>query len=149
MSYFVITRGISRKINVHTLLLFVHMHGFSFTVVCSFPEERVELTPSEVTCARDDQVRQRLSIMFQPAIAIQACNVIQKSGKHSYLTIKGTSTPQQRLTHHPPCFTISPPLHPALIAERAVEGPKPCFLFPCQLTLIIKVNKVPYLLLFF
>ena len=31
--------------------------------------------------------------------------------------------------------------------ERAVEGPMPCFLFFCQLTFIIKVNKVPYMLL--
>ena len=61
----------SCKINVRILSLFICMHGFSFPVVCGFQcgifqAQAVELTPSDVTCARGDLARQRLSVIFQP-----------------------------------------------------------------------------------
>ena len=64
----------SHKINVHMLLLFVCMHGFSFTVVrgfqsVTFQAQTVELTPSDLTYACGDLARQQLSIIFQPTIA--------------------------------------------------------------------------------
>ena len=67
--------AISCEINVHVLSLFVHMRGFSFTDVCGFQcvvfqAQTVGLTPSDVTCARGDLVRQRLSVIFQPTIAM-------------------------------------------------------------------------------
>ena len=76
-------------------------------------------------------------------------SIIHKSGKHSYLIIKGISTPRGCLTHRPPRFTIGPLPRPASAAERAVEGPKPCFLVSCQLIFTMKVNKDPLSIIFF
>ena len=63
----------SHKINLRTLLLFVHMRGFSFMAVCGLQcvilQAQTEMTPSDVTCARD-LARQRLLVISQPTIAM-------------------------------------------------------------------------------
>ena len=114
-----------------------------------FQAQTVELTPSYVTCVHSDLMRQQLSIIFQPTIATLPFNVIQKSSKHSYLIVKGTSTPPLHLHTQPAMLYNWPSASPCIGSRRAVEGPRPCFLFSCQLACITEVNKVPYLLLLF
>ena len=59
--------------------------------------------------------------------------------------------PHLGINSHLPCHALQSAVHlrPSSAAERAIEGPKPCFPFSCQLILIIKVKKFPHQLLYF
>ena len=62
------------------------------------------------------------------------------------LIIKGTSTPWQ---HGSTCHALQLALHLPLHWQQEGYGISQTLLFSCQLISIIKVNTVPYLLLFF
>ena len=148
--------AVSCKIDVYTLLLCVHMRGFSFMVVCSFQcvifqGQTVELTPSDISYMCSWWLSKAAIINNISACYCGIRCLMLYLSQVSILIWLLKVTPHVGGASHIACHALQvASVLPCTGSQQGCgRGPRPCFLFSCQLIFIMKVNKAPYLLLFF